>query len=147
MKNIKKGILALCFGLASAGYAASINGDCCSDPLNASPSDLTYRALYTADIKIPTYNQRMLADGRIQFDIHRNDFSALKFMFSRTMALYGKGEMPRNTQSCPYIKMPSEYIQKQYLSSGIIRVTMLIKPEILDIVQKRGCVITDRPAP
>ncbi|MCB9995072.1 MAG: hypothetical protein H6869_01390 [Rhodospirillales bacterium] len=140
MGQFKKGVIGITFA-AMAGMAGAV---CCDDPLNAKPEDITFAPLNSVDIKIPVYNEKILEDGRVQFEINKKDFSMWRLLFSNTMGLYDRQQLESEVRSCPHINMPKGHLQKEFLDGGIIRITMQLNTAIIDVVKNHGCVVTDR---
>ena len=131
------------FGLAAMGVATgAAYAFCCSDPLDVDPTDITYEPLHSADIRIPVHHEQIIDRDTVRFEIHRDDFSGLKFLFSDTIGLYRAGT--KKDSACPHINVPKGYLQKEFQPDGIIQITLQLSPTLIDNVIDHGCVITTR---
>ncbi len=146
-KGHRAGILSLVFAAVVMGCAAEPRRDqCCENPLTATKDDVKFRKLKKAGVLIPIYNEQILEDGKISFDIDKSKINELAFLFANTAGFHSSSVTDRNTR-CPYISIPDEYVSRQSLGGDKLRITMQLNDELIALVTEHKCVVTLRPDP
>jgi len=126
----------------SAGVLYSNPNDLENSPSKSSTTE--FRSLKSAGVHFKTYNEQLLPDNVISFEIDTHDISKWDFFWASTIS-FRTNNSAIDDRLCPYLEIPEDEIIKEKLGNGRIRLLIPATPEIVKQVTDHECVVTDKP--
>lgn len=147
LTQAKKTALALIFGItATAGMGIAFNGAAQAE------TDIRYKKLKKAGVKIPIREHKRINDNTLTFKIYREDVNKWDYVWSvirgKDFGFYMDGINPKDKkQLCPYIgekdDLPGTDIadtdQDEYI------VTLILEKPLIDRLIEVGCAVSAKP--